>query len=133
MKSIEEENQGILKEFFIPKYLQYIKERVQVRTAPHASIGLVGREMVQRCSGDALEMFRRGSEVTCDRLRRSSNWNSSGAIGSLIGAQSVQIEFRVYLRLQFIFSLVSYSNEIHLCNIKLLFEQLCTPSRRFQN
>ena len=73
---------------FHPKILAIYKRRVQVRTAPHASIGLVGREMVQRCSGDALQMFRRGSEVTCDRLRRSSNWNLSGAIGSLLGVQS---------------------------------------------
>jgi hypothetical protein len=34
MKSIEEENQGILKEFFIPKYLQYIKEENRLGLHP---------------------------------------------------------------------------------------------------
>ena len=29
-------------------------------------------------------MFRRGSEVTWDMLRRASNWNLSGAIESLL-------------------------------------------------
>ena len=43
MKSIEEENQGILKEFFIPKYLQYIKEEYRLGLHP---MGLVGREML---------------------------------------------------------------------------------------
>ena len=40
MKSIEEENQGILKEFFIPKHLQYIKEEYRLGLHPmHPQIG----------------------------------------------------------------------------------------------
>ena len=66
---------------FHPMILAMYERRVQVRTAP---IGIVGSGMLWKCSGDALEMFRRGSEVTWEMLRRCSNRNLSGAIGSLL-------------------------------------------------
>ena len=68
MKSIEEENQGILKEFFIPKYLQYIKEEYRLGLHPMHPLEQLeerwsrdAQEMLWKCSGEAQKLLVIGS------------------------------------------------------------------------
>ena len=64
MKSIEEENQGILKEFFIPKYLQYIKEEYRLGLHPMHPLDWLeerwsrdAQERLWKCSGEAQRLL----------------------------------------------------------------------------
>jgi len=105
--------------------------------------------MFRWCMGNALAMLRRCLGDTWAMLGRCLGnalemlWQCLG--NALIGTHQEQLgayyELRVF-KLNFGCTLgyslssallVTLIKFISLCNIKLLFEQLCTPSRRFQN